>query len=552
MDRARTRIQVGPRRRQWQAPKARCDSFVSQIRFPFSDFGRYFANAHLKLEIRNYILVFAGCVLFHVAGTGTLPLIDRDEPRFAEASREMRQRSNYIVPYFNGQHRFDKPPLTYWAQVASYRLFGENDFAARFPSVIAAALTSTCLFAWGRRIRGDRLAWASAIIFTLCFQTFIHAKAAVADMWLVLFMTTAHWAGYELLGFCNTPSGGSDLAIERFNDLTIHRSGRAWWSFYVSLALAFLAKGPIGFIPLLTLLAFIIITRPPQILRRFGFGRGLLLTIAIISAWAVPACIQTHGEFFRIGIGRHVIGRSIGAMEGHGASSVLVYVLLLPFYFVTVFVSFFPWSVKLPWLVGRVYRKRDAFDQYLLCGIGVTFGIFTLVATKLPHYTLPAFPLLALLLARHWAGSETALSETPSVNGWRPVFKGIAATTACLWLAIAVVLPLMVARLFPAYALFQRSRDFIRSETQFGAVDYVEPSLVWYFRSRTNGFLKPLRRNNLAEFMAQPGSRFVVVPTPIAASAVTSSPDKIKIFATRGFNIAKFQKVDLTLVLKPE
>jgi hypothetical protein len=110
----------------------------------------------------------------------------------------------------------------------------------------------------------------------------------------------------------------------------------------------------------------------------------------------------------------------------------------------------------------------------------------------------------------------------------------------------------MVARLFPAYALFQRSRDFIRSDTQFGAVDYVEPSLVWYFRSPTSGFLKPLRRNNLAEFMAQPGSRFAVVPTPIAASAVTSSPDKLKIFSTRGFNIAKFEKVDLTLVLKPE
>ena len=94
--------------------------------------------------------------MFHVVGTGTLPLIDRDEPRFAEASREMRQRSNYIVPYFNGQYRFDKPPLTYWGQVASYRLFGENEFAARLPSVIAAALTSACLFGWAGRVGGDR------------------------------------------------------------------------------------------------------------------------------------------------------------------------------------------------------------------------------------------------------------------------------------------------------------------------------------------------------------------------------------------------------------
>ena len=81
-----------------------------------------------------------------------MPLIDRDEPRFAEASREMIERGNYIVPYFNNQLRLDKPPLTYWAQVASYQIFGENDFAARFPSAIAAALIAITIFAWGRRM----------------------------------------------------------------------------------------------------------------------------------------------------------------------------------------------------------------------------------------------------------------------------------------------------------------------------------------------------------------------------------------------------------------
>src|SRR5438046_3272487 len=88
----------------------------------------------------NYALLFFGCVLFHIAGTWSLPLIDRDEPRFAEASREMLERGDYVIPFFNNQYRFDKPPLTYWAQAASYAAFGENDFAARLPSTIAAAL----------------------------------------------------------------------------------------------------------------------------------------------------------------------------------------------------------------------------------------------------------------------------------------------------------------------------------------------------------------------------------------------------------------------------
>src|SRR5438105_14056472 len=101
----------------------------------------------------KYALLFFGCVLFHLTGTWSLPLIDRDEPRFAEASREMIERSDYVVPYFNDRVRFDKPPLTYWFQVASYRVFSENDFAARFPSAIAAALTALSIFAWGSRLR---------------------------------------------------------------------------------------------------------------------------------------------------------------------------------------------------------------------------------------------------------------------------------------------------------------------------------------------------------------------------------------------------------------
>src|SRR5437588_12601050 len=147
----------------------------------------------------NYALLFVACVIFHLIGTWSVPLIDRDEPRFAEASREMIERGDYVVPHFNNQLRLDKPPLAYWAQVASFRFFGQNDFAARFPSAIAAALVAMSILAWGRRIGGERAGWWAAIIFTLSLQTFLHAKAAVADMWLVLFVTAAHWAGYELM-----------------------------------------------------------------------------------------------------------------------------------------------------------------------------------------------------------------------------------------------------------------------------------------------------------------------------------------------------------------
>ena len=462
----------------------------------------------------------------------------------------MIERGNYIVPYFNNQLRLDKPPLTYWAQVASYHIFGENDFAARFPSAIAAALTAVLIFAWGRRMGGEKLGWWAAIIFTLSLQIFVHAKAAVADMWLVLFVTIAHWAGYELIQRRTQNRGAA-----------VSRPPWAIWKspflvFYLALALGFLAKGPIAWTPLLTVAGLIIYTRDWQMLRRFKFAAGVPLMLIVVALWGIPALIQTHGEFFTVGIGRHVVTRSFMTLEGHGASSFGMYVLLLPFYFVTVFISFFPWSIKLPWLIRKLLLKREAgvdvpgysgilIDTYLLWGIAIIFVICTLVSTKLPHYTLPAFPLLALLLARHW-------HQGAAVKSPRFPFTTIAVATACVWIAVALVAPAMVARFFPAYQLFQVSCASLQPNMQFAAVEFQEPSLVWYFRSRVQGFLMPLKKRRAAEFMNAPDPRFIILPTSAAGELFANPPAGWRFFTINGFSIAKGKRVDLTLVLKSE
>jgi 4-amino-4-deoxy-L-arabinose transferase-like glycosyltransferase len=485
-----------------------------------------------RVKSINYIVLFLGCVLFHAAGMWAVPLIDRDEPRFAEASREMIERGDYIIPYFNNHFRFDKPPLAYWAQVASFRVFGQNDFAARFPSAIAAALVALSIFAWGSRVGGEKVGWWAAVIFTLSLQTFLHAKAAVADMWLVLFVTTALWTGYELLRDC--------LTIENVQRSTSNSESLRWWIvFWVSLALGFLAKGPIAWTPLLTLAAMKFFVRDVELAKRFKFVRGILLMLAIVALWGGPALIQTHGEFFTIGIGRHVVGRSFGAMEGHGGNSLGVYLLLLPFYFVTLFASFFPWSIKLPALAGNLWRNRDKIDIYLISGAAVIFLIFSLIKTKLPHYTLPAFPLLSLLLARHLIGQDRFVKRT-----------AIAATTSCL--AVALFAASFATRFFPAAQLFQEVRNNLRPEMEFGAVDFQEPSLVWYFRSRIKGWMTPLKVANAKQFMEKDGPRFIVLPTALAAETFPNLPATWKSFSTDSFNIAKGKHVDLTLVLKPD
>jgi 4-amino-4-deoxy-L-arabinose transferase-like glycosyltransferase len=488
--------------------------------------GRYFGP---DVRSTNYALLFFACLVFHIIGTWSIPLIDRDEPRFAEASREMIERGDYIVPRFNNQLRLDKPPLAYWAQVASYRIFGENDFAARFPSAIAAALIAMSILAWGTRIGGNRVGWWAAIIFTLSLQVFFHAKAAVADMWLVLFVTLAHWAGYELLD----QKKASNVQRPTFN------AQWTWWlTFYLALAFGFLAKGPIAWTPLLTIAAFKYFSRDVDLANRFKFVRGILLMLAIVALWGVPALIQTHGEFFRIGIGRHVIGRSFSAMESHGSNSLGIYLLLLPFYFLTIFASFFPWSIKLPAVTRKLLRERDKIDIYLLCGAGVIFIIFTLIKTKLPHYTLPAFPLLALLAARH-IESERSL-------------KSAATFAICLYLVVALFAAPFAAQFFPASQLFRQTREQLRPEMEFGAVDFQEPSLLWYFRTRVKGWMTPLNLNNAPQFMQKDGARFVILPTSAVSKTFPDLPTTWKIFTTSGFNVAKGKNVDLALVLKPD
>jgi 4-amino-4-deoxy-L-arabinose transferase-like glycosyltransferase len=452
----------------------------------------------------------------------------------------MRERGDYVIPYFNDKYRFDKPPLIYWTQIASYSLFGENEFAARLPSAVAAALTAVLLFGWGRRIGGDRTGWWAAIIFSLCLQTFVHAKASVADMWLVFFVTAASWAAFELLADSLGASHAEETARPRAVEGT-NRHHKYWrLLFYIALGLGFLAKGPLAWLPLLTVLSTKLFARGPSLTRRFWFVTGMLGALAIVCAWAIPALIRTNGEYFNVGIGRHVVERSFNVMEGHGANSWNTYLAAMPFYFLTVFISFFPWSIKLPALTKHLWRQRDATDKYLISGILIVFIIMSLVKTKLPHYTLPAFPLLSLLLARHLF----------HLRGSPRFARRTAIAAAAVSLGAAFILFPLIAPTFPSAQLYKMARDDLRPEMDFANVDYAEPSVVWYFRSRVRGFFRGLSPDQVEKFMNFPGPRFVIIPTPLAQALSAKIPPTWKTYRAKGFTIVKGRPTDLTLILK--
>jgi len=103
-----------------------------------------------RLAGHGFLLALAALLLYG-AGTGQIPLIDRDEPRFAQATVEMMERQEWIVPYFNGDYRFDKPVLSYWLIRMGYALLGRSEFGARPQAVLCTFLVVVSIYATGCR-----------------------------------------------------------------------------------------------------------------------------------------------------------------------------------------------------------------------------------------------------------------------------------------------------------------------------------------------------------------------------------------------------------------
>lgn len=316
----------------------------------------------------GWFLLLALTALLYLPGSGTLPMMDRDEPRFAHATVEMMQRGSWAVPYFNNEYRFDKPPLTYWWMALHYRLMGVSELAARLHTIFSVWLVSLVLLRWGGFRAG--LAWL------VTFQVFVHGRLAVADMPMVLFVTLAMWALSELL-----------------------KSPRAAWCgwhglLYASLGLGFLAKGPIAWlVPGIGLILFrFAFWRKPVTWGAMKIIPGALVTLVIVAAWGVPALIQTNGAYWNIGMGEHVIDRGTRAFNGR---------LPLPgYYLVTALLSLFPWMALLPDVWRHVRKEWDVQQAFLVSWFAAPYLIFTLYATQLPHYVMPGFPAAILLMTQ--------------------------------------------------------------------------------------------------------------------------------------------------------
>jgi 4-amino-4-deoxy-L-arabinose transferase-like glycosyltransferase len=336
------------------------------------------------------LLALSGLLFF--LGLGDMGLTDRDEGRNAEAGREMFESGDRLTPTFNDELRVAKPVFLYWLMEQSYRLFGVNEFAARFPSALFGVGLILIQYLFLVHQRDRTVALFGALMLLLNLEILGLGRMALTDSVLIFFTTAS------LYGFW----------------LGLHGEGgmRRWiWAFYVGMALATLTKGPVGFaVPLIVAALYLTWTRRWRDYWQKGVPlAGTALFILLAAPW-YAAMFLMHGEAYASGAKANTIGRFLSPMEGHNGT--------IFFYLPVLLLGFFPWSALLPVPLYRTlkdwYHLRRArsqpdptgtseLDLFMALWVVGVFVFFTASSTRLPHYIGPLFPAAALLTASYWS-----------------------------------------------------------------------------------------------------------------------------------------------------
>ncbi len=395
-------------------------------------------------------LTVLGAIAF-LWNLGTINLIDETEPLFAEASRQMIVRGDWITPYFNEQTRFDKPPLIYWLQALAYLLIGVNEWAVRLPSALSAiGLIALLFYTLHKFTNAERkvsltlklLPFFGSGMLAFNLETIVWGRSGVSDMLLTGCMGGALLAFF--LGYAETKPA------------TIHHENKPeksevnlWYlAFYILIALGILAKGPVGIVlPALIIGLFLLyLGQLKSVLKEMQATRGLLIILFITLPWYVLVTWANGQEYLNSFFGYHNFERFTSVVNRHSAPWY--------FYFIVVLLGFAPWSLYLPLAIARLkwwqrtYWQRQPRIQQLglfaLCWFVAIFGFFTVAATKLPSYVLPLMPAAAILVALLFTTNypESRVSESSEklafpksilINGWINVGFWLLLGVACFW-----------------------------------------------------------------------------------------------------------------------
>jgi 4-amino-4-deoxy-L-arabinose transferase-like glycosyltransferase len=334
---------------------------------------------HLTASSRWLLLAFLILTVAWFATLGTRRLLEPDEGRYAEISREMVVTGDWVTPRLNGIKYFEKPALQYWATALAYKAFGQNEFAARLWTGLTGF--AGVLFAWftAARLYSPTVGRMAAAILasSLLYMTMAHLDTL--DMGLAFFLELATFS--FLLA--------QDAPLQS-------RAERNWMlAAWTATALGFLSKGLIaGILPVLSLLAYTAVTREFSAWKRLHMVAGLALFLLLSLPWIIAVSIA-NPEFPYFFFLHEQFDRFLTTIHQRDAPAWYFLPLLI--------VGALPWTAlwlatfKSSWRAdaGAGFQTR----RFLWIWIAVVMAFFSASHSKLPPYIVPLFPALAVLTA---------------------------------------------------------------------------------------------------------------------------------------------------------
>ncbi len=350
---------------------------------------------------RNYIFLFLFSLTMTASGLASMPPLDRDEPRFVQATKQMTETGDYVDIRFQEASRYQKPIGIYWLQSAAVTLSGEGAQAPiwiyRLVSALGIAIAVVAIAWTGTNLFSANAGLAAGLVMAAIFATAFEGRDAKTDAMLLACCVLAQGALAQIY-----------LASRRNEPV----AGHLPWVFWAAQGAAILIKGPIApLLSMLTVLTLVVFERDWRWLAKLKAGRGLVLVLLIVLPWLALITWKSNGAFLQQAVGKDMLGKVAQGEESHG----------LPpgFYVLTYCLFMWPFGlVALGAGLQALNRLRDDPRLRFCLAWYIPFWlVFELIPTKLPHYMLPAYPGMALLIG--WLLTLTPQEANAPLRRWQ-------------------------------------------------------------------------------------------------------------------------------------
>ncbi|ORT99102.1 glycosyl transferase, family 39 [Anaerovibrio sp. JC8] len=344
-------------------------------------------NTKLDLSIIGIV----GLVLY-LLGNWAIAVTDPVESNYTLTALEMLRSGDYISPRIYGNYWYDKPAFFYWELIAAYKIFGVNEFAARFSPSLFGALGLMLTYLFAKTIYDRKTGLIAAGILGTCFEYWLLSKTIITDLTLFVFFNGVLMAFY--MGYS---------------------TGKRNWYYlcYILAGLATLDKGPIGLLlPGFIIIVYLCIRRDFREILRIKWISGLLLYILTAGSWYYAMYVIHGMDFINNFLGVHNFLRA--TQSEHEQWNVWWYYIMI------FFAGCLPWCWTLPAVIVKYFRRQQLPQLDMPAGFLLTWALvvnifYQCMATKYTTYTLPGLLPIAILMACYLYDRETLVKRTVAV-----------------------------------------------------------------------------------------------------------------------------------------